>query len=241
MNGTHTDEMFLRGAKVRIMGTDWTTIQDAFDSGVHDALNDNESNGSNEIDILRNETLNRPNTRSVTRNESRSSTSMAFDQPLISSTPNRESSFQQLPGGSHFSKSKSLFGDVSPLHTSNQSNLFTPPLNFLNSELATVLAPAPGFEDVNQNDYGVPVLPQQPPDIEYANESQTNEYESPSIDCSDLDTLLGADSLLYAIMKKLLKLWQKNIHPIKVDSLLAPRCNRFLAAKTFNSLLSKSL
>lgn len=241
MNATHNREMFMRSAKVRQMATDWTTIQDAFDSGAHDASNENGSRGSSQIDILRHETSNRPNTR----NQSRSSTSLAFDQQLESSTPIRDPSFQQSRSSFQFNdKSTSQFDlDHIPslqLHTSaaNQSNVFTPPSYFQDS----VLAPARGFENVIETDFDVPFLPQQTPSEqcnEHSNGSQINQNDSPSIECTDLATLLGDDSVQYAIMKKLLKLWQKNIHPIKIDCLLAPRCNRFLAAKTFNSLLSE--
>lgn len=240
MNGNINREWFARGAKIRALDTDWTTIQDAFDLGVRDVSNGaNELDGSNEVDILQHESLNRPNTQS----HSRLSVSSALAQPLHTSTPNKDQSLQLSRNSGQFNDSRS---PVNPnnisfpdLKISVRRDLYTPPSNFQDS----FLAPPAGFENAIHDDFGVPNVVQ-PAQFEYCNsenESQVNENNSPPIECSELAELLGDDSFEYANMQKLLKLWQKNVHPIKVDSLLALRCNRFLAARTFNSLLSKCI
>lgn len=223
MNGIVSRELFTRNAKKLVHSsrdqTDWTIIEDAFYSA------SNEFNGEsiepNEIEVLQNE--------SMERRKTRSQSGMSFSHPLRTSTPIKQSQ-ENVPFDAPQTQQKQpetmqVFEFDPP-----EAIFFTPPLNFQDD----IISPAPGFEN-NQNNPELPNPSQQLDLVPFNAES----IESPQIECADLATVLGDDSLELEIMKKLLKLWQKNIHPIKVENLLSARCNRFQAAKTFSSLLSK--
>lgn len=70
-------------------------------------------------------------------------------------------------------------------------------------------------------------------------DEEIEESEGDPIEHTDLMTILAKDSFEYAIITKLIQLWQKDTHPIEVGHLLKKGCNRIQAAKTFSSLLSK--
>ncbi|XP_055296186.1 uncharacterized protein LOC129565383 [Sitodiplosis mosellana] len=218
MNGFFIRELFARTAKMRVADTDWTTIKDGFNDSRFETGDQNQSNGSDgssEIEILRNESESRIQTRSSSR-LSRVSDSVPI-QPALTSTPIRAS--QQSVNSFNAPRSQSDLFDPSP---SFQDSALMPPPDFLNASRSRIVL----------NDQSIPHLNEKNvPEIDF--------NESPLVEHHDLATLLGENSLEYTIMQTLMKLWRKdNVHPIKVEHLLTPRCNRFQAAKTFSSLLS---
>lgn len=224
MNGSFIRDLFVRCTKIRQTANDWTTIKDAFDYAGHD---ESSESTSSEIDILRNESEN-----AVIQTRSRSRISdTAPNQPVLTSTPVKNVLSQQSATSFHAPRSQNNLNDV-----------FDPPSEFQNSSLSLTdqdLMPPPNFRNSSDSRFipinhnrSVPVLNDDVvPDVDLD--------ESPPIQHQDLANLLGENSLEYAIMQKLMKLWKKDIHPIKVEHLLTPHCNRFIAAKTFASLLSK--
>lgn len=226
MNGTINRHWFKLTARTQQSDTDWTTIQDAFDSGNYDESNQtNGSVASCEIDILRNESETRiQSLQTCSRNVSHISDSVPM-QPVLTSTPIRETSWQQSVISFHAPRS--------------QTNPINPPSAFEDS-----LPPPPQeFQNSNQSHFVRCSHNQSIPHLYATNvpeiDLKIELNESPQIVHSDLAALLGKNSLEYTIMQKLMKLWQKNTHPIIVGHLLTPHCNRFHAAKTFASLLSE--
>ncbi|XP_031617305.1 uncharacterized protein LOC116337117 [Contarinia nasturtii] len=230
IRGTPNQKLFARSAKTRlVIEVDWTTIQDAFDSGIRD---DNGTKLSEEIDILQNE-----NGNISRRTRSQSRMSMSFNgpmlNPVLSSTPINPS--QKSVHSFHASHPNNVVpNDISPIDS--YTDLFEPPSPFMD---IAALAP-PGFKNDSQNHESNKQPQSSIPHLDDHNvpEIDVAQNSSPLIECSDLLVLLGENSLEYTMMQKLIKLWQKGIHPIKVDDLLAKKCNRFQAAKTFASLLN---
>lgn len=224
MNGSFNRDMFARCTTIRQTNNDWTTIQDAYDYVGND---ESSESTSSEIDILRNE-----NENSVVRTRSRSRISdTAPNQPVLTSTPVRDVLSQQSAPSFHAPRSQNNLFDV-----------FDPPSEFRNSSLSLTdqsLMPPPNFQNssnsrfipINHNRSVLILDDEIVPDVDLD--------ESPPIQHHDLADLLGENSLEYAMMQKLMKLWKKDVHPIKVEHLLTPHCNRFIAAKTFASLLSE--
>lgn len=231
MNGSANREWFARSAKIRSVDTDWTTIQSAFDSGIQD---DDGSHGSNESEILRNESENRLQTRSHNRISFHNSA--VSIGTMLTSTPVQRTLSQQSEIDFHSQRSQELnLSAISPIaqNNNNNSHLFEPPLAFQNS-----LLPAPfGFS--SQNNLEIPFLSNQSSFTPNQNIRKIDLPEDYSSQIVDLAAEFVEHSLEYHIMKKLIKLWQHNIRPIGVTHLLSPGCNRFDAAKTFSSLLSE--
>lgn len=218
--GSVVGEQFARNAKIREIETDWTIIQDAFDSGIHDANDDsNVTPVLNESDILRNESQRRCSNRTIASKKN----------PFEASTPIRSPQLQH----SHIDVPRNALFQQLDLDFA-ENDLFTPPTGYEDS----LLAPPQGFENTSQ----APINTSKQPSFahfESQNAPEIDGFVSQPIVCPDLIAVLGEDSFEYQTMMKLKKLWQKNTHPIKVDSLLASRCNRFEAAKTFAALLGK--
>lgn len=224
MNGSFNRDLFARGTKIRQTANDWTTIQDAFDYAGND---ESSESTTSEVDILRNESEN-----AVIQTRSRSRISdTSPNQPVFTSTPVKDVLSQKSAPSFHAPRSQSNLIDVvdPPFEFQNSSlslidQELMPPPNFLNSSNSR-------FIPINHN-RSIPVLNDDViPDVDLD--------ESPPIQHQDLANLLGENSLDYTIMQKLMKLWKKDIHPIKVEHLLTPHCNRFIAAKTFASLLGE--
>lgn len=223
--GSVVSEQFARNAKIREIETDWTIIQDAFDSGIHDANDDsNASPVLNESDILRNESQRRCS------NRTRASNKIPFEASTPKSSRQSQHSPVDVPRNALFNANTFHQLDLDLA----ENNLFTPPTGYEDS----LLAPPQGFENTSQT----PINTSKQPSFahfECQNAPEIDGFVSQPIVCPDLIAFLGEDSFEYQTMMKLKKLWQKNTHPIKVDSLLASRCNRFEAAKTFSALLGK--
>lgn len=212
MNGSCVRDLFARGASTRQMDIDWTTIQDAFDLGENDESNESLAS----IDILRNENESGVQTRS------RSRTSHVSDSvpqvPALTSTPLRQVLTQQSATSFHAPRS--------------QTSVIAPPSGFGFDEFT----PPQGFRNASQSQF---VANSQNESFPHLNEENVPKIESPPIEHKDLASLLGENSLEYTTMQKLMKLWRKNTQPINVEHLLTSPCNRFIAAKTFASLLSE--
>lgn len=229
MNGTANREPFMRNAKIlfdRQVETDWDIIHDAFGS------TSKQSNGTVEptdVDLLRNESVHPYDTRSFNQMSS------CPYLPMLTSTPIKQSQNCSQFNAPRARENRAETMQLIELDASEE-NLFTPPSNFQDN----VIAPAPGFESIQIN-----FEPPKPTHRSHSPQSNVdivpsnNDIEYPQITCSDLDSVLGDDSLDLDTMKKLLNLWQKNVHPITVQNLLTSRSNRLQAAKTFGSLLSK--
>lgn len=237
IKGLYNIAQFANGAKTRPMPNDWTILNDVLDLDSDDCAGES----SEASDVLLSEHGGQFNR---TRNQSRMSfNELSFNglTPRITSTPNRPLSRQSVQSPSERSISKAN-------HT-NPPNLLSPPSAFQNSasqNLPSQLAPPPiEFDD---DDDGLNICfnqsVQSGSSHQCANgqttmDEEIDESEGDAIEHTDLMTTLGKDSSEYTIITKLIRLWQKNIHPINVEHLLKKGCNRFQAAKTFSSLLSK--
>lgn len=100
------------------------------------------------------------------------------------------------------------------------ADLITPPMDYRNNNCTD-------FLNGNTSVQNVPVDHSDSEDIDLGNVSQIN----------DTITSLKEDSLELQILKKLIGLWKRNVHPINVDSILPTKCNRIQAARAFGSLL----
>lgn len=256
IKGLPNRELFARSAKLREMPTDWTIINDVFS-----AVDDRAVESSDASDILQSE---HGSQMVRTRNQHRmSSREQSFDGilPQMTSTPIRPLSRQSSRSTNTRSTSRASLV--------NPSDLFTPPAQFNNSVPinSNVLAPPSPFKSpiappnlggpIDCNDDLMDFNPNNNNNTEsrcVANGSshqrangqnttnvndEIDESEGDPVDHTDLMATLGKDSSEYLIVTKLIRLWQKQIHPIKVDHLLQRGCNRFQAAKTFAALLSK--
>lgn len=246
IKGLYNHEQFAHGAKTRQMPVDWTIINDAFESSM---VEDRTGESSEASGILQSE----HGDRIRTRNQHRMSfNELSFNEltPQMTSTPIRPWSRQSDRSAKTRSVSRAS-------HTS-LLNLFTPPSAFRNAsgqDLPTKIAPPPNWDiSIDFND-----------EFNFSNQNQTelrsvlsdssrqhannngqstmefevDESEDHAVEHTDLMAALGQNSSEYRIVTKLIRLWQKKIHPIHVDHLLTKGCNRFQAAKTFSSLLSK--
>lgn len=246
IKGMYNREQFDRGAKTRPMPVDWTILNDVFDS------DDREDEASEASVALQSE---HGDQFSRTRNQSRMNSSfneLSFNglTPRITSTPSRPSSRQSIRSPSVRSISRAS-------HTI-LANFLTPPAAFQNSasqNLPSQPAPPPppieyGDDDdlnmcFNQSNTGLHSIQSGGSSHMRANGQTTIDEEidesegDAAVEHTDLMVTLGEDSSEYKIITKLMRLWQKNVHPINVDHLLKKGCNRFQAAKTFSSLLSK--
>lgn len=243
MKSSYVLELFARKAKIKeAEETDWTIT---FDSGIHDNSQDlNGANISEEADILRNESQNERHGRIGTRTSIRAST-RANTPNLLSSTPKKPSSqisnvdmvrndqFNadtiQQPEWNLF-ENDDLFNPPSGF----QDSPIDPPPNFTNNTCPRLPNPSNSpNQSIVHNESSFP------PNFVDQNASEVDEIVSQPIVCPDLIALLGEDSLEYQTLIKLKHLWRRNKHPINVNTLLTPRCNRIQAAKTFAALLRK--
>lgn len=227
MNGSCTHELFSHLTKIRPLDVDWTIIQDAFDTT--DQNETNGSDGSIEIGILRNENGSRIQTRSSSR-LSLISDSIPLE-PVRTSTPIRISSSQRSFNDFHAPRSQSM-SDVSIPFVLEDNELMPPPS-------PNVLQNIRQTRNTNKNPVASQSRQESIPNLNEENLPEIEFNESPPIEHHDLASLLGENSLEYQTMQKLMKLWKKETNSIKVENLLTQNCNRFMAAKTFASLLSE--
>lgn len=242
MKSSYVRELFARNAKnKKAEETDWTIT---LDSGIHDDSQElNGANISEEADILRIESQNgRIGTRSSTRASTRANTSN-----LLSSTPKKQSS---QTSNVDMVRNAQLNTDTiqqPELNLFENDDLFNPPSGFQDSH--SPIDPPPNFINTpcprlpnpsnSPNQPGVQNQSLFPPSFVDQNVPEVDEIVSQPTVCPNLIALLGEDSLEYQTLIKLKHLWRKNMHPINVNTLLTPRCNRIQAAKTFSALLCK--
>lgn len=255
IKGLLIGRQFARGAKTRPMPVDWTIIDGMFDSI------DPADNGDSEAsEILQTEHTGQFNrTRSQSRNmsfneiASFNGSMMPPPPPPFTSTPQRPRRFDR--------SSRSVSRAASP---SNVTNLFTPPLAFQNPAQSPnfpsqAVPPPIEYGDADDDDDGISVCINQNHDEQQsgvqsgssfqpvngeattaiAMDEEIEESEGDPVENTDLKTALGENSMEYTIITKLIRLWQKDTHPVQVEHLLKKGCNRIQAAKTFASLLSK--
>lgn len=237
-------DQFARGTKTRPMPVDWTIIDDVF------GMNDHADDESEASDILQSEhgsqfSRTRSQRNNMSFNEQSSFDASMMPPPPITSTPKRPRRFDR----SSISRAS--------IH-SNPSSLLTPPSEFQNPAQSpnspSQIVPPPieyGDDDdinvcFNQSNDERQSGVQSGSSFQSANGHTTaattmneeiDESECDPVEHADLKTLLGENSSEYAIITKLIGLWQKDIHSIKVEHLLKKGCNRIQAAKTFSSLL----
>lgn len=236
MKGTVNRDLFALTAKNKQIETDWTIIQDAFDSPNCDDANEANTTVSSEVDILRNESENRIQTprQAQHQNEIRLNAANLGDALPIST-----STGQRSPQSIHFSTPYHLTSDLNfiPDITDEHLDLVSPPSNFRSSNVT----PPVEFSNTDQDGFKVPnVLIVSKIDNHHVSKDSDNDFEPMANPQNTLlISALDENSLEYATISKLMKLWQKSVHPIRVENLLKRQCNRFQAAKTFASLLSK--
>lgn len=249
MKSSYVREQFARNAKnKKAEETDWTIT---FDSGIYDDSQElNGENISEEADVLRTESQNERHGRIGTRSSTRAST-RANTSNLLSSTPKKQSS---QTSNVDMVRNAQLNTDTiqqPELNLFENDDLFNPPSGFQDSgfQWLSPIDPPPNF--VNNpcprlpnpsNSPNQPSVQNQslfPPSFVDQNAPEVDEIVSQPIVCPNLIALLGEDSLEYQTIIKLKHLWRKNMHPINVNTLLTPRCNRIQAAKTFAALLCK--
>lgn len=240
VKNSYVRELFARNAKnKKAEETDWTIT---FDSGICDDSQElNGGNISKEADILRNESQNgRIGTRASTRASTRANTSN-----LLSSTPKKQPS---QTSNVDMVRNAQLNTDTiqqPELNLFENDDLFNPPSGFQDSPIDPppnfVNNPCPRSPNPSKSPNQPSVQNQSlfPPSFVDQNAPEVDEIVSQPIVCPDLIALLGEDSLEYQTLIKLKHLWRKNMHPINVNTLLTPRCNRIQAAKTFAALLCK--
>lgn len=242
-------DLFARGSKTRPMPVDWTIIDDVF------GLNDRADDESEASDVLQSEHGSQFNrTRSqranMSFNEQSSFDTSLMPPPPITSTPKRR----------RFDRS-SVSRATSPANLSNLGPIFTPPSPFQNpaqspNSTGQIVPPPVEYDDddgvnlcFNQSNTGQLSGVPSASSFQAANDQTTtstktmdeeiDESESDPVEHTELMATLGKDSFEYAILTKLIRLWQKDIHPVKVEHLLKKGCNRIQAAKTFSSLLGE--
>lgn len=195
-----------------------------------------------------------------TRNQHRMSfNELSFNESIQPfTTPQRSLPLQNCsstPYSTRFSGNRSSDAQQSSSRNSSQFNddkIFTPPSLFKYSANlpSQPVAPPIEFDDdfnaFNQNNIDLPSdqndLSRQRTNcrsIDDEIDQSEGDGDGGAIEHTNLMDILDKDSTEYEIISKLIRLWQKNVHPIKVEHLLTKQCNRFQAAKTFSLLLSK--
>lgn len=240
-NASITCEMFARNAIPKNIETDWSIIKSIFEPNAREKSNiETEPNFPDEIEYLRNESEYHVQTRSQSR--------MSFiapalvERPNISTYPQRPQSRQSFrcstPQSPNANIVASQRGVTSILDIFNEE--FTPPPEFKNTSSS---APLIDFDNIDQSDFELPNVPEKrqipPLNGKPENMPEMDRSEHQIVDCPDLLQSLGKHSIEYELMAKLVNLWRTNVYPIKVVNLLQPNSNRFQAAKTFSSLLSR--
>lgn len=215
MKGSVVGELFARNAKLKQAETDWTIMEDAYEDV------SNGPHAVSAVDTLRNESQNQRSSRSrnITRGNALGNVPLA-STPIVQSPPIPDTNV------SRNTRNASAFRQLNLDIVEN--DFYTPPSAFGDSPIA----PAHGFGNAHSS------APLSIPHIDNYGTLEMNENSSQAIDCTDLIAILAEESLEFQTMIKLKKLWQRNVHPINVNSLLTPQSNRFQAAKTFAALLS---
>lgn len=245
MNGSIELNKFAKHATLKQKETDWSITQattahinrDDSNAEIHDASNE-------VIDILRNENESQIRTRSQSRN--------SFNMPAPAE-PSKTSTPRQPPSRLSFRCSTPQSNDPLINMDTNAGNgifdflddMIVPSSSNIVRHSGSMPTSAPvsppiGFGRKIQSESELPSAPVrrfQRPIENSVPEIDQNDHQL--VECPNLIGLLGENSLEYTVMGKLMYLWQKSVHPIKVENLLTPRSNRFEAAKTFSSLLSK--
>lgn len=266
INGSCVAEQFQRNAKTIENEIDWTIIESVFNLNLTDDDDDDDemSNGSQLVEVLRNESQKRKSNRLSTRKSNQTQQPLPsqeqMSQPddeenIILPTPSslhvraetRKSNQGQKPFLARKEKEvhKSnrardpddeeniISAPPSPVYVHEEQDpfddipfelpdtvLITPPMDFRNNNCID-------FSNANTSVQNVPVDDSDTEDIDSGNIVQIN----------DTITSLKEDSLELQVLKKLIGLWKRNVHPINVDNILPTKCNRIQAARTFGSLL----
>lgn len=213
MNGSCVTEQFQRNTIAFEMDTDWTIIRDAF-------INPNEPNsehsnhGDVEIEELRCASSLRRSLRLSIRRSN-----VNITQPEMNLGEN-DNEFLFTPPSSH----RFTYNDVDDQIA--DFNIVSPPTiyqnNTNNENNPIILKPlqthlADDFSQINGNDM------------------QINEMEQTYDEFASLDK----NSLEFKVLVKLMVLWEENCYPISIEKILPKNSSRFLAARTFGSLLGK--
>lgn len=239
MNGSFVRKKFAECTAMSKESTDWSIINDAFAPANRGEPDNDEQNLSMEADILRAEDESRIQTRS--QNQSQNGfvvpappDASRVSTPCQSSTSRHSSSRQSIRCSTPKTFDPNAVNQAFDLF----DDLIPPPIAFNNladSLPESFLTPPNGFGNSHQSDFESSYAPERSSRrIEIDDSSSFQLIEHP-----ELIALLGKESWEYIVMLKLVQLWQKNEQQITVERLLTPRSNRFQAAKTFASLLSK--
>lgn len=243
MKSSYVREWFARNAKNKeAEETDWSIT---FDSGIHDDSQElNGANISEEANILRNESQNGRHGRTGTRTSTRAST-RANTSNLLSSTPKKPSSQTSNVDMVRNAQFNTDTTQQPELNLFENDDIFNPPSGFQD----TPIDPPPNFANSpcprlpnpshSSNQPSVRTESLFPPSFVDQNAPEVDDIVSQPIVCPSLIALLGEDTFEYQTLIKLKHLWRRNMHPIDVNTLLTPRCNRIQAAKTFAALLRK--
>lgn len=252
-------DQFARGRKTRPEPNDWTIIDDVF------GLNDHAADESAASDVLQSEhgsqfSRTRSQRANMSFNEQSSFDATLMPPPPITSTPHAtpqrprrfdRSSISRAPSPSNLSN---LFTPPSPFQSSAQhpnspSRVVPPPVEYgddgdgisvccfnqSNDEQQTGLQNVSLLQATNDQTKTTIVAAAATATMD----EEFDESEGDPVENTDLKTMLGESSTEYTIITKLIRLWQKDVHPIKVERLLKKGCNRLQAAKTFSALLGE--
>lgn len=245
MNGSIERNKLAKRATTKQTETDWSITQDTTAPIDRGESNVGMQDVSNEvIDILWNERESQIRTRSQSRN--------SFNMPAPAE-PSKASTPRQPPSRQSFRCSTPQSNDPLLNIDANATNglfdflddIIVPSLSDFvrhsgSMPTSAPLTPPIGFSKKKQSDSELPNAPARR--SQRQNENSVPDFDRSNhqlVKCPDLIDLLGENTPEYTVMGKLMHLWQKSVHPIKVNNLLTPRSNRFEAAKTFASLLSK--
>lgn len=228
------------------MPTDWTIINDVVDvdGRAH------ESSGASEI--LQGEHDSQLRTRNQHRSMSFTDLSFSGITPQMTSTPIRPLSRLSDRSGVN-TRPSSRASLVNPTDlitpptqfdksTSKNSKILAPP-----SPFKSPIAPPPNWDPIDYDDDSIDFNPNNnnalndvPSDTPHQRvNDEIYESEVEPVEHADLITTLGEESNDYLIVTKLIPLWQKKVHPIKMGHLVKKACKRLQAAKAFTSLLCK--
>lgn len=279
MNGSCVAKQFERNARTIETEVDWTIIQNVFN--LDNAGDDDDAemlNGSQAVEVLRNESQTRKSNRLSTRRSNQiqkplpaqkdavvresNQTQKQLPEPDVEEndnsvplsplyvhnetselnrtekqlSPRKEKEIRKSNGFRDPEDEENIISaPASPLYVRENhdpfgdipidlpdADLITPPMDFRNNNCTDILNANTLVQNLN-----VPVDDSDSEDIDLGNVCQIN----------DTITSLKEDSLELQVLKKLIGLWTRNVHPINVDNILPTKCNRIQAARTFGSLL----
>lgn len=223
MNGSNVTKQFQRNAQIDEVETDWSIIQDAF-SRPNASADDNSTDGTIEIDVLRNETQIRKSMRLSSR---QSNHSKRQSQAQIGKAITEKESIIPPPSIELFFDDEEFNRNFSLPEL--DLDLITPPVFFQNNNSILSL-------DDLKSPFGKERTPNDSEEKKEEEEEEEVDVEA-IIKYNNSIASLNKDSMDFKILMKLIGLWKKNVHPIRMEHILLKRCNRIQAAKTFGALL----